>query len=125
MSPSVAVQLRPEQPPVPVAAVIANNNAQEKPRKPRRKAAKNPLPPSEARNLSQKIQAADEHWQELIEAYNKSQVEESKSNDLIMLAAFSCFVHAMFDDKNLCGQVLIDFVTQLGKEKSRSNSIFS
>jgi hypothetical protein len=125
MSPSVSVQLRPEQPPAPVVAAIANSNAQERTRKPRRKAVKNPLPPREAMSLSQKIQAADEHWQELIEAYNKNQVEGSKGNELRMLAAFSCFVHAIFDNKDLCGQVLIDFVTQLGKEKPRSTSIFS
>lgn len=124
MSPSVAVQLRPDQPVAPIVAVGANNNAQRKTRKPRRRAVKNPLPPGEARNLSQKIQAADEHWQEVVEAYNKRLADDSKANDLLMVAAFSCFVHSFFDDRDLCGKILIDFVNRLGKEKSKAN-IFS
>ena len=125
MSPNLSVQLRPEQHPAPMVLAIANSNAHPKSRKPRRKATKNPLPPKGAMSLSQRIQAADEHWQELIEAHNKRLEDNSKANDLLMLAALSCFVHSLFDDKNLSGQVLIDFVSQLGKEKPTSQSIFS
>lgn len=124
MSPSVAVQLRPDQPAAPIVAVGANSNAQEKPKKPRRRAARLPLPPRNAMNLSQNIQAADEHWQEVIEAYNKRLANNIKSDDLCLVAAFSCFVHSLFDDRDLCGKILVDFVTRLGNEKSQTN-IFS
>ena len=124
MSPSVSVQLRPDQPIAPIVAMGVNNNTR-KTLRPRRRAAKNQLPPEEVRNLSQKIQAADEHWQELIDAHNKRLADSSKANDLIMLAALACFIHAVVDDKNLCGQFLKDIDKQIRKEKSRSSKVLS
>jgi hypothetical protein len=122
MSPSVSVQLRQEHSVTPI--ITANSNAQVKTRKPRRRAPKNPLPPLDVRDIAQKLQAADEHWQELIEAHNKRLQNNCKSNDLLMVAAFSCVVHSLFDDKDLCGRILTDFVTKLGKERSLTGNIF-
>ncbi len=129
MSPSVAVQLRAEAPVGPAYgfpfSASANSNKLPKAAKPRRRAVKDPLPPKEMRNLPQKIQAADEHWQDLIETHNKRLVDPSKTNDLVMLAAFSCFIHAVFEDKNLCGELLRSFDKQIKKDKSRLSASLS
>ncbi len=106
-----------------VFAVGANGNAQTITRRPRRRAVRYPLPPGAGRTLAQKIQAADEHWQELIDASNKRLVERSAENDLIMFSALACFIHAIADDKNLCGQFLKDFDKQIRKEKHRSSEV--
>lgn len=122
---SAVAHMCSDHPSAPVFAVGANGNAQTIMRRPRRRAVRNPLPPSAGRTLAQKIQVADEHWQELIDASNKRLVEPSTENDLIMFSALACFIHAIADDKNLCGQFLKDFDKQIRKEKSRSSEVLS
>jgi cytochrome P450 len=94
-------------------------------KKPRRRFVRQPLPPQNVRGLSQRIQAADEHWQELIEAQNKRQAVPSDASDLVMFAALSCFIHSLTEDKKLCGQFLKNFDKQLKEEKSQVFSSFS
>lgn len=116
MSPSAAVQMCPDQPVTPIFAIGANGNVQHKTQRPRRRVIKTPLPPKKVRSLAQNIQAADEHWQELVEAHDARNIAHTKESDLALLVAFSCFLHAMVDDRNLCGQMLNYFDQKLDGE---------
>ena len=109
MSPSVAVQLRPDQPIAPAFVGSANNNAQQQARKPRRRSVKNPLPPIEARNLAQKFQAADEFWHQLLSEIEKNDGKGSGA----ALAMFSCFVHSIIEDRELCRNLVLYFDQKL------------
>ncbi|MDE2029085.1 MAG: hypothetical protein KGI97_00815 [Alphaproteobacteria bacterium] len=106
MSPSVALRLLPDQPAAPVTAASANSNAQ---RKPRRRAARNPLPPVEAMNLAQKFQAADEFWHQLLSEVEKNDGKGSGA----ALAMFSCFVHSIIDDGELRKNLVLYFDQKL------------
>ena len=109
MSPNVAVQLQPAQPITPVFVGSANNNAQQKAHKLRRRSVKTPLPPLEARSLAQKFQAADEFWHQLLLEIEKNDGKGSGA----ALAMFSCFVHSIIEDLELCKNLVLYFDQKL------------
>jgi hypothetical protein len=120
MSPSVAVQLRTEQPALPAHGFAfgasANGNAKKKPQKLRRKQVRLPLPPRDVRNLAQCIQAADEAWQDLWNANLSRSERLDQTDDATILVAFSRIIHAMIDDRELCGLLLHYFDEKLQSE---------
>jgi hypothetical protein len=125
---SVALQMKDDAPFYAAKAFVfhpAGNGNQQPIKRSRRRFVRQPLPPKEVHNLSHRIQAADEHWQVMIEAQIKRQAEPSTTNDLLMFAALSCFIHSITEDKKLCGQFLKNIDKQLKNEKSQVNSSLS
>ena len=60
-----------------------------------------PLPPRESCTLAQRLQAADEAWQDFIFAQKQLEDGESIENSLTVFAAFSRFTHELVDDHEL------------------------
>lgn len=122
MSPSVAVKLSAEQS-APVAhgfafGMTVNSNANKNPAKARRKQVRLPMPPREAQTLAQRIQAADEGWQDLWNANLIRSERQDRSDDAALLVAFFRVIHAVIDDRDLCGQLMNYFDEKLQSEFS-------
>jgi hypothetical protein len=96
-------------------SAIGNSNTPQT-MKPRRKHARQPLPPIGRRSMAQRIQDADESWQDLWKANLLRDERQDKTDDAALLVAFSRVIHAVIDDRELCGQLLNYFDEKLESE---------
>lgn len=120
MSPSVAtMRLLEETPGVSLKALAftkGDNNNSPRALKPRRKHIRLPQPPVGTGSVAQRIQEADESWQDLWSAHLLRNERQDRMDDAALLVAFSRVIHAVIEDRDLCGQLLIYFDEKLQNE---------
>ena len=72
-----------------------------------------PRPPREACSLAQRLQAADEAWNDFIFAQRQLHEEESIEDSMTAFTAFSRFAHELVDDYELRNLLLRFFEQRL------------
>jgi hypothetical protein len=76
-------------------------------------ALRTPLPPQETRTFEQRLQAANEAWQDFIYAQEQNRDSRHDWNAMSALTTFSRFVHELVPDRHLRGCLLRHFEQQL------------
>ena len=70
-----------------------------------------PLPSREVRTLDQRLQAANEAWQDFM-VVREISVAAVSGQDYLMLSAFARFLHELLPDPSLCAPLMLDFETR-------------
>jgi hypothetical protein len=78
----------------------------------RKRRARLPMPPETARDVEQQLMAADEFWNQLISTVETNDGKGSGA----ALAMFSCFVHSLISDRELCKQLILYFDKKLNDD---------